>query len=172
MKRQGRAERQRRALERLRHQAGVTLSHHAQHRARELGFHESEVLLCVISPEQTYGCGPRYPSERRTYQRIDCACIVDTTLGVVVTVLLRHNKSWQHGIHTRSFAPRTHGSTADEKDATGRDVDHGWDVFLGEGWPESCSTLTARTSEALRTSAWRGPAGSRSPSVSSARGAL
>ncbi|MFE5108464.1 hypothetical protein [Streptomyces sp. NPDC056663] len=102
MSNRGRTERQRRALERLRRQAGVILSPHAQHRARELGFHESDVLLCVISPEQTYGSGRHYPSERRTYQRLDCACIVDTAVGVVVTVLLRHNQPWRHGIHARS----------------------------------------------------------------------
>lgn len=101
MRNRGRAERQRRALERLRRQAGIILSPHAQHRARELGFHESDVLRCVLAPEQTYGSGPRYPSGRRTYQRFDCACVVDTTAGVVVTVLLRHRQPWQHGVHTR-----------------------------------------------------------------------
>jgi hypothetical protein len=102
MRNRGRAERQRRALERIRCQAGVTLSSHAQLRALELGFHESDVLRCVIAPEQTYGSGPRYPSGRRTYQRSDCACVVDTTVGVIITVLLRYNQPWQHGVHTRN----------------------------------------------------------------------
>lgn len=103
MRNQGREERQRRALERLRHRADVTLTPHAEHRARELGFHESEVLQCVISPEQTYGSGPQYPPGRRTYQRRDCACIVDTAARVVVTVLLRHCQPWRHGTHTRAL---------------------------------------------------------------------
>lgn len=98
----GRAARQDRALLRLQRRAGVTLTPHAQYRARELGFHESEVLRCVISPEQTYGSGPEYPQGRRTFQRHDCACVVDTTAGIVVTVLLRCHQPWKHGMHTRN----------------------------------------------------------------------
>ena len=101
MRDRGRAARQRKVLERLRDQAGVVLSSHAQHRAHELGFHETEVLRCVLSPEQTYGCGPWYPAGRRTYQRRDCTCVVDDAAGVVVTVLLRRGEIWRHGIHTR-----------------------------------------------------------------------
>lgn len=102
MRNRGRAERQNRALERLRRQAGIVLSPHAQRRALELGFHETDVLQCVIAPEQTYDSGPRYLSGRRTYQRFDCACVVDTAVGVVVTVLLRRNQPWRHGVHTRN----------------------------------------------------------------------
>ncbi len=97
----GRTGRQQKALARLRQQANVTLSPHAQQRARELGFHECDVLRCVISPEQTYGGSPRHPKGRRTYQRRDCACIIDTTHRIVVTVLLRHYEPWRHGTHTR-----------------------------------------------------------------------
>ena len=103
MRNRGRSERQRRALERLYHQAGIVLTPHAQHRARELGFHESDVLRCIIAPEQTYTSGPRYPPGRCTYQRLDCACIVDTAAGVVITVLLRQPQPWQHGVHTRNI---------------------------------------------------------------------
>jgi hypothetical protein len=108
MRNRGRDERRRRALERLRCQADIILSPHAQHRARELGFHESDVLRCVIAPEQTYTSGPCYPPGRRTYQRSDCACIVDTAVGIVVTVLLRHNQPWHHGVHTRDKSAMDH----------------------------------------------------------------
>lgn len=105
MRRHGREARQRKALARLRQQANETLSPHAQQRARELGFHESDVLRCVISPEQTYGGAPQHPKGRRTFQRRDCACIIDTTHRIVVTVLLRHAEPWRHGTHTRRTMP-------------------------------------------------------------------
>jgi hypothetical protein len=105
MRRHGREARQHRALLRLRRQADVTLSPHAQQRALELGFHETDVLRCVLSPEQTYGGDPRHPKGRRTYQRRDCACIIDTAHRIVVTVLLRHAEPWRHGTHTRRAMP-------------------------------------------------------------------
>lgn len=101
-----RAARRERALNRLRAQAGVVLSQHALVRAKELGFDESEVLRCVESPEQTYGGDPRYPGNRRVYQRQDCVCVVDRTTRTVVTVLLRAYGAWQHGTNTRRNTPR------------------------------------------------------------------
>lgn len=98
--------RRERALTRLRTHAGVTLSRHALSRAKELGFDESEVLRCVISPEQTYGGDPKYPGARRVHQRRDCACVIDTATRTVVTVLLRNTGLWQHGTHTRWDMPR------------------------------------------------------------------
>ncbi|MGW6791537.1 hypothetical protein [Streptomyces chartreusis] len=78
-------------------------------RARELGFYESDVLRCVISPEQTYGGAARHPKGRRTYQRRDSAYIIDTAHCIAVTVLLRHDEPWRHGTHTRRTMPSRTG---------------------------------------------------------------
>lgn len=99
-----RQRRQRVALERARAAAGVMLSPHAQHRAIELGFHETEVLECVRRPEQTYSAPPSHGPGRRVFQRADCACVVDMERSVVVTVLLRHPGEWIHGQDTRRSA--------------------------------------------------------------------
>ena len=96
-----RAQRQWRALERARDSSGVHLSGHAQQRAAEFGFHETEVLACVARPEQTYTCPARYGPARRMFQRGDCACVVDELNGEVVTVLLRIADSWKHGVDDR-----------------------------------------------------------------------
>ena len=90
-----------RAMERLRSQADVVISKHAQDRARELGFSVDEVLRCVVRPEQTYGSPARYGPDRRVYQRGTVAIVVHEGSRVVVTVLLRTADNWIHGRDTR-----------------------------------------------------------------------
>jgi hypothetical protein len=91
------------AMDRVRETAGgVQLLEHAKRRAAELGFHETDVLACIARPETTYGGHPQYGPGRRVYRRGSCACVVDETLGVVVTVLLNIGRQWTHGVDTRS----------------------------------------------------------------------
>ena len=97
--------RRERALQRLRSQVSVTLSPHARIRARELAFHEVEVLACVAAPQQTYGGGPAHPDGRRIYQRGDCTAVVDESSRTVITVLLRSPHPWTHGVHDRRRYP-------------------------------------------------------------------
>ncbi len=85
------------ALDRLRLRAGVELSTHARQRLAEHGFSEDDVLLAVVSPEQTYGCPEhRYGADRRMHQRGRLAVVVDGRLRRVVTVLPRVQERWEH----------------------------------------------------------------------------
>lgn len=94
------------ALARAREAAGgVQLVEHAMRRAAELGFHETDVLACIARPETTYGGHPQYGPGRRVYRRGSCACVVDETLGLVVTVLLNMGRQWAHGVDTRTSWP-------------------------------------------------------------------
>lgn len=91
-----REDRRRRALDRLRLRAGVELTAHARERLAEHGFSEDDVLLAVVSPEQTYGCPEqRYGPDRRRHQRGPLAVVVDGRLRRVVTVL-RVQERWEH----------------------------------------------------------------------------
>lgn len=98
-----REQRQARALARARERAGwAYLTAHAADRAHELGFHETEVLACIAAPENTYPCHPSYGTNRRTYQRGDCCCILDMTTRAIITVLLRTPLEWAHGHDVRA----------------------------------------------------------------------
>jgi hypothetical protein len=89
--------RHRKALARLYLRARVELSPHAFERALEHGFSHDDVLLAVASPEQTYTCPvEQYGPDRRMYQRADVAVVVDERLRLVVTVLPRVQKRWEH----------------------------------------------------------------------------
>lgn len=97
--------RRERALNRARARAGwAYLSEHAVDRARELGFHETEVLECIAAPENTYPCHPAHGRSRRIFQRGACCCVVDTTTQTVITVLIRTSEEWVHGHHTKAHA--------------------------------------------------------------------
>lgn len=98
-----RIQRQARALARARERAGrAYLTEHAVARARELGFHETEVLACVANPENTYPSHPRYGANQRTFQRGQCCAIVESATNTVITVLLRTPRDWVHGRDTRA----------------------------------------------------------------------
>lgn len=98
--------RQERALARARVRAGgARLSPHAAARASELGFHETEVLSCISSPENTYPAHPKYGPGRRLVQRGDCCCVVDSSAKVIITVLLCTAAKWDHDVHRRDQLP-------------------------------------------------------------------
>jgi hypothetical protein len=82
----------------------VTLTAHAMNRAAELGFHETEVLSCVIKPETVYPGGPGHPPGRAIYRRGQCACVVHEPSRKVITVLLNVPREWEHGIDRRTTA--------------------------------------------------------------------
>lgn len=92
-----REERRRGGLARLYLRAQVELSTHAMERAAEHGFSDDDVLLAVVSPEQTYVCpADQYGPDRRMYQRARIAVVVDERLRLVVTVLPRVQQRWEH----------------------------------------------------------------------------
>ncbi len=99
--------RQDRALARARLRArGAYLTPHALLRAAELGFHETEVLSCIASPESTYPGHPTYGPGRRLVQRGDCCCVIDASGKAIITVLLRTQAEWEHGVHRRGQLPK------------------------------------------------------------------
>ncbi|MFJ4680505.1 hypothetical protein [Kitasatospora sp. NPDC088783] len=80
------------------------LTLHARGRAAELGFPVDEVLACASEPEVTYGGNQGNPHER-VHQRGSCAVVYNFATGSVVTVLLRTESDWEHGLHTRHNMP-------------------------------------------------------------------
>ena len=80
------------------------LSWHAQVRAAELGFTSAEVEACVGFPEQSYPSHSSYGPGRHMYQRGILAVVVDIHNNVVITVLLRTQRRWTHGIDDRRSA--------------------------------------------------------------------
>lgn len=80
------------------------LSWHAQKRAAELGFTSADVEKCVRFPEQSYPSHPSYGPGRRMYQRRTLAVVVDIDNNVVITVLLRTQRRWTHGVDDRRTA--------------------------------------------------------------------
>lgn len=98
--------RQERALSRARVRAGgAHLTSHAVARASELGFHETEVLSCLAAPESTYPAHPAYGPGRRLVQRGECCCVIDASGKTIITVLLRTQAEWEHGVHRRGQLP-------------------------------------------------------------------
>jgi len=82
--------------------ARLRLSRHARDRAHELGATGRDIALCVTRSEQSYPQHPRYAGaeggSRRVYQRDGLAVVVDESNRVVVTVLLRRQQQWVHGV--------------------------------------------------------------------------
>lgn len=77
------------------------LSHHARRRAQELGFAVNEVLLAAAEPEQSYVSAKRYGEDTYVHQRGDLAVAVHRPDRMVLTVLLRRQDEWTHGVDVR-----------------------------------------------------------------------
>ena len=81
-------------------------STHARRRANELGFSTSDLVQCVVDPEQSYCGHPAYGPDRRVYQRGDLAVVVHEPSRTVVTLLLRRLDRWEHGRDRRQAGRR------------------------------------------------------------------
>lgn len=82
----------------------LALSWHARKRSQELGFTQAEIAECLTAPEQSYPSHVSYGPDRRTCQRGHLCVVIDNLTQTVITVLLRTQRTWVHGVDDRHTA--------------------------------------------------------------------